>query len=241
MTQPPNQPLTDSDKQPTTPLQARTANVRLVVDLNQLHPDQICVYAVLGEGDDSQRILIYIIEYKAPHKLTQPHLRMGLRHGMDIKEEVDDRATRPLAGDTDGIFQYHSERVTVAAVCQTYHCMIEAGLEYSYLTTGESVVFFKIDWKNPEKLCFHLAEPVNEVDARPDNEDAIHCTMISQVLVFTLLAIRAEKHGQDERARANRSLKVWGTDYNIEYRNIPESERKSHHLSRHTSQRTTKL
>ncbi|KAF5966609.1 reticulocyte-binding protein 2 like protein a [Fusarium bulbicola] len=43
-------------------------------DLNQLRPDQICVY----RSDDtmsSHRTMLYISEYKPPHKLTAQHLR----------------------------------------------------------------------------------------------------------------------------------------------------------------------
>ncbi|KAK8092143.1 uncharacterized protein PG998_015156 [Apiospora kogelbergensis] len=58
-------------------------------DLHQLRPDQICVYR-----DDSStsalRTMVYVCEYKPPHKLTAPHLRVGLR-AMSIYEEVVNR------------------------------------------------------------------------------------------------------------------------------------------------------
>ncbi|KAI1839197.1 hypothetical protein JX266_014592, partial [Neoarthrinium moseri] len=40
-------------------------------------PDQICVYRSEGAGE-TQRTLLYVSEYEAPHKLTAPYLRAGL-------------------------------------------------------------------------------------------------------------------------------------------------------------------
>lgn len=47
--------------------------------------------------------------------------------------------------------------------------MIESGLEYGLLTTGEAIVFLKVDWDEPETLYYHLAEPGPEVSAHPNN------------------------------------------------------------------------
>lgn len=52
------------------------------LDLNQLRPDQICVYRS-NETSSMRRTMLYVSEYKPPHKLTAPHLRLGLR-SMDI-------------------------------------------------------------------------------------------------------------------------------------------------------------
>ncbi|KAH7016320.1 uncharacterized protein B0I36DRAFT_224790, partial [Microdochium trichocladiopsis] len=98
-------------------------------------------------------------------------------------------------------------RVVAAAVSQIYHCMIIGGLAYSYVTTGEAIIFLKIDWK--EQLLFQLAEPRVEVLAHPDN--ALWRTAVSKVLAFTLLAIE-EQHsnpGQDERSRAMEHIGRW--------------------------------
>lgn len=54
-------------------------------------------------------------------------------------------------------------------VTQTFYYMIEGGLEYSLLTTGETVVFLKIDWTDLRILYYHLAKPGPEVLAHLDN------------------------------------------------------------------------
>lgn len=57
--------------------------------------------------------LLFIIEYKAPHKLTKEVLRAGLR-GMDVPEEVIHRSTIPT--DPYEKFNYNADRLVAAAV-----------------------------------------------------------------------------------------------------------------------------
>lgn len=192
-------------------------------DLNQLRPDQICVYRS-NDVLATTRTMIYVSEYKPPHKLTAPHLRLGLR-AMNIPEDVVNRKTIPTSVDPDALFQYHAEKLTASAITQTYHYMMEGGLEYGLLTTGEAIVFLKVDWGEPETLYYHLAEPSSEVSAHP-----IHfhiCTAVGQYLAFSLMALGApgerRMHGQEER-RALR-LSTWDEDFEMTHRSIPESER----------------
>ncbi|EXU95373.1 protein kinase [Metarhizium robertsii] len=157
---------------------------------NQLRPDQICVYRS-EDGQPAKRSMVYVCEYKAPHKLTAQHLRAGLRP-MDMYKEVVNRKTVPTSADPEGRFQYHAERLTAAAVSQTYHYMIEGGLNFGLLTTGEAIVILMIDWDNPQTLYYHLAEPGPEVSAHPHNFHS--CTAVGQYLAFTLIAL--SRHGQ---------------------------------------------
>uniref|UniRef100_A0A0D2Y8C0 EKC/KEOPS complex subunit BUD32 n=1 Tax=Fusarium oxysporum (strain Fo5176) TaxID=660025 RepID=A0A0D2Y8C0_FUSOF len=194
-------------------------------DLNQLRPDQICVYRS-DNTESSRRTMVYVSEYKPPHKLTAPHLRLGLR-AMDIHKEVVNRRTIPTSVDPDARFQYHAEKLTASAITQTYHYMIESGLEYGLLTTGEAIVFLKVDWDEPETLYYHLAEPGPEVSAHPNN---VHiCTAVGQYLAFTLMALGlpGERRGnrQEERLQAMKNLKTWAEDFESTLRSIPENER----------------
>ncbi|KAH6876846.1 hypothetical protein B0T10DRAFT_610192 [Thelonectria olida] len=206
---------------PSTP--PSTPDHRL--DLNQLRPDQICVYRSDNAGS-TRRTMIYISEYKPPHKLTAPHLRLGLRP-MNIYKDVVNRKTIPTSVDPDARFQYHAERLTAAAITQTYHYMIEGGLEYGLLTTGEAIVFLKIDWREPETLFYHLAEPDAEVSAHPDHFHL--CTAVGQYLAFSLMALGSpgerRLRRQDERRQATEKLKTWMEDFETTLRSIPEDER----------------
>ncbi|KAH8742673.1 hypothetical protein F5883DRAFT_723029 [Diaporthe sp. PMI_573] len=206
---------------PSTP--PSTPDHRL--NLNQLRPDQICIYRSDTAGS-TRRTMIYISEYKPPHKLTAPHLRLGLRP-MNIYKDVVNRKTIPTSVDPDARFQYHAERLTAAAITQTYHYMIEGGLEYGLLTTGEAIVFLKIDWREPETLLYHLAEPDAEVPAHPNYFHL--CTAVGQYLAFSLMALgppgERRLRGQDERRQATEKLKTWMEDFETTLRSIPEDER----------------
>ena len=193
-------------------------------DLHRLRPDQICIYR--SGTSPEQRAMIFVSEYKAPHKLTAPHLRAGLRP-MNIYKEVVNRKTIPTSMDADGRFAYYAERLTASALTQTYHYMVEGGLEYGLLTTGEATVFLKVDWAKPETLYYHLAEPGPEVLAHPEHVQS--SSAVGQYLAFSLLALgrpgQRVEHGQDERERAMGNLRRWAEDFETTLRSIPESER----------------
>ena len=203
---------------PSTPPQ--TPNQRH--DPHQLRADQICIYRS-DNTQSSRRTMLYISEYKPPHKLTASHLRLGLRP-MDIYKEVVNRNTIPTSVDPAARFQYFAERLTASAITQTYHYMIEGGLEYSLLTTGETIVFLTIDWDDPGTLYYHLAEPGPEAAA---HSDQLHlCTAVGQYLAFTLLVLETRgEHGQEERQRATQTLHTWAEDFETTVRSVPDSER----------------
>lgn len=95
-----------------TPSTPRTPDHRR--DLHRLRPDQICVY----RSDNTlftRRTMIYVSEYKAPHKLATPHRRLGLRP-MNVYKEVVNRKTIPTTFDPDARFQYHGEGLTASAI-----------------------------------------------------------------------------------------------------------------------------
>ncbi|KAK3934047.1 hypothetical protein QBC46DRAFT_429337 [Diplogelasinospora grovesii] len=208
------------NRPPKTPAQAR-------LNLYQQRPNQICVYKHNDQGLEEQPDSIaYIIEYKAPHKLTLPQLRVGLRP-MDIYKEVVNQATVPPDQDLEGLFAYHADRLVAAAVTQTFHYIVEAGLDYSCLTTGEGIVFLYLDWgSNPVTLYGHLASPASEVQAHAQN--VASCAAAGQVLAFTLMALsQMREHSQQERERVVKSLKTWAVDWEQILLDIPSTARKA--------------
>ncbi|KAF4123458.1 hypothetical protein GMORB2_6159 [Geosmithia morbida] len=168
----------------------------------RLRTDQICVFR-----NSAQRDIAYVIEYKAPHKLHTAHLEQGLRQ-MDIFREVVNKQTIPTA-DPDK-FKHYAELLSAAAVTQTYHYMLEAGLEYSYLTNGDAIVFLKIDWADPAVLHYHLAQPSREVLV---DGDAAYSNAICQVLAFTLTALQSRQHTNSERVAATEKCQKWEVDF----------------------------
>ncbi|KAH8193699.1 hypothetical protein TruAng_012136 [Truncatella angustata] len=147
---------------------------------------------------------------------------------MDIFKDVVNRKTIPTAADPDGRFQYHAERLTAAAITQTYNYMIEGGLEYGLLTTGETIVFLRVDWREPGTFLYHLAEPAFEVAAQSGEHHA--CTAVGQYLAFSLMALGPPGNppnvrSQDERQRVILGLRRWAEYFETTLRSIPRDER----------------
>ncbi|KAJ6436970.1 Protein phosphatase 1 regulatory subunit 3A [Purpureocillium lavendulum] len=190
-------------------------------NLKKLQADQICVYR--SDATQGSRTRAFICEYKPPNKLTVQHLHVGLQV-RDIYKEVVNRKTIPTSEDPEARFKYHAEKLTASAITQTYHYMIEGGLEYSLLTTGEAIVFLKVDWREPGTLFYHMAVPSIEVAAQ--TMDARLCTAVAQYLAFTLLAIDGlGTRWQDERDRATKELNKWEVSFESTYQSIPEQDR----------------
>ncbi|KAH7143376.1 hypothetical protein DER46DRAFT_630875 [Fusarium sp. MPI-SDFR-AT-0072] len=104
------------------------------------------------------------------------------------------RKTIPTSVDLDALFQYYTERLTASAITQTYHYMIESGLEYGNLTI----------------------EPRYEVSAHPSSFHV--CTAVGQYLAFTLIALGLP----GEQPMDN--LKTWAEDFETILHSIPENE-----------------
>lgn len=166
-----------------------------------------------------QEDVAFVIEYKAPHKLHTSHLTRGLRQ-MSILDEVASRDAIPTAGSDS--YVHHAELLAAAAITQTYHYMLEAGLEYGYLTNGDSIVFLNIDWSDPTVLRYHLAQPSREALV---HQETAYSNAVCQVLAFTVMALQSRQHGIDERMAAVNSCKSWEVDFeNVVQRIIGEDE-----------------
>jgi hypothetical protein len=51
--------------------------------------------------------------------------------------------------------EHNSDEAVAAVLTQTFHYMIQCGLEYSYITTGEAFVFLRIKEEDPTTLYYH--------------------------------------------------------------------------------------
>ena len=203
--------------QPFTP-------IRAIPSFSGLRADQICVYTA-AEDDDTPRKLAFVVEYKAPHKLTLASLRLGLRE-MDIKSVVD-RDLVPTAENPDH-FQYHADRLVASVITQTFSYMIQGGTQYGYITTGEAFVFLRIRIDDPRTVYYHLAEPGIDVIAQKEaSQDFVHRTAVSQILAFSLLALESASGNQRWRQDAVDALDIWKVDYGAVLRAMPDSARMS--------------
>ncbi|KAL1960140.1 hypothetical protein VTO42DRAFT_8683 [Malbranchea cinnamomea] len=166
--------------------------------------DQNCVYMEAG----GQRRLLYIIEYKAAHKLTDAYLRAGLRR-MNMWEQVVQRRTIPT--DSTEKLQYNAELLSCAAVTQAYEYMMKAGLEFGTLTNGSSKVMLWIPEDDPATLHYCLLEPRR--DAEPDENGFRYAyTALGCHVGLTLLALQQPQRGQKWRNTNIQKLNRWKVD-----------------------------
>lgn len=167
---------------------------------------------------------VYVAEYIAPYKLTSLHLRAGLRP-MDVYTEIVNGATMPPTSDDEAVFKYHAERLAAAALAQTYQQMIENGLQYGLFSTGEAMVFLKVDWANPGVLQYHLAEPGPEVADHQEYPQAR--SAVGQCLAFSLMALGQPgarmQRPQDERDKVAAGLRRWAVDLEAMAQSMPDS------------------
>ncbi|PSS25711.1 hypothetical protein M430DRAFT_33320 [Amorphotheca resinae ATCC 22711] len=190
---------------------------------DNLQNDQICVY----KEADGTRSLCMVVGHKSSHKLSVSHLRAGLLQAdngsMNIPEGVINRITIPT--DPDEKFVYNSELLTVAALTQTYSYMIENGLKYSKLTTGEADIFLLIKKKEPHTLYYHLAEAKIEAEAQSEVDILLSRTAVSQNLTFCIMALDSKPHSQKWRNYTLEKAYKAVIDHEAILRQIPPDEK----------------
>ncbi|CAG8126493.1 unnamed protein product, partial [Penicillium nalgiovense] len=129
--------------------------------------DQFCVHTVA----DERQIPVHAVEFKAPHKVTIPELVAGLHH-IDLARDVIDQE-----GDT---FEFYATCLVAAVVTQIFSYMIDSGVQYGYICTGEAFVFLHIPEDDPTVVQYFMCIPNQDVQA--DDELRLHRTAIGQVL-----------------------------------------------------------
>ena len=74
--------------------------------------------------------------------------------------------------------------------------MIENGLEYSKLVTGEADIFLQLKEDELHTLYYHLAEPNIEAEAQSEVDILLCRTAVSQTLTFCLMALDSKPRSQ---------------------------------------------
>ncbi|KAH6719535.1 hypothetical protein BKA61DRAFT_571536 [Leptodontidium sp. MPI-SDFR-AT-0119] len=145
------------------------------------------------------------------------------QRSMNIPEDVINRITIPT--DPEEKFVYNSEWLTAAALTQTYTYMIENGLQYSKLVTGEADVFLQLKEDEPHTLYYHLAEPNIEGEAQDEAEILLCRTAVSQTLTFCLMALDSKPRSQKWRNHALETAYKAVIDHEAILRQIPPEEK----------------
>ncbi|KAJ5238281.1 hypothetical protein N7468_002900 [Penicillium chermesinum] len=137
-------------------------------------------------------------------------------HRMDLARDVIEQE-----GDT---FDFYATRLVAAVVTQIFSYMIDSGVRYGYICTGEGFVFLHIPEDDPTIVQYFLCIP--NQDVQPGDELRLHRTAIGQVLAFTLQALAAGVPPQEWHDVAHDTLRTWEVEYLDVLKEIPETLRK---------------
>ncbi|KAL9099373.1 MAG: hypothetical protein Q9163_005121 [Psora crenata] len=188
--------------------------------------DQFCVYNITSEtGDPEYRVAALVVEYKAPHKLELGCIYEGLQN-MELDEVTH-------CSETDSP-RDRIRRLIAAAITQAFSYMVQAGLEYGYIYTGEAIIFLRVP-DNPDTVYYFLSVPSGDVGETTGlvsdigGQNRLHLTAVGQVLAFTLQALKRRPRSQEWRNNAAARLQRWAVVYNVIFdsispKDIPSSE-----------------
>ena len=175
------------------------------------------VYIRTKEGNLNQ--LVLLVEYKPPHKLSIECIHAGLK-----ELRLPDVTHRPTIPDDDPAkYMQESEEAVATVVAQVYTYMIDSGIQYSYLTTGQAFIFFYLDDQDLNTLLYHLAIPQ---DIATDTLNWISLTAIAQVLSFYILACGGRSYDQDKRLQHRHNVAMWKQDDTTRLDNMTPSPHK---------------
>jgi hypothetical protein len=178
--------------------------------------DQFCVYST---GEES-RTAAFVIEYKAPHKIPLGYIYEGL-DDMDLDDVVECRETESPRD--------RFRRLMAAIITQAFSYMVQVGVEYGCVCTGEANIFLRVP-HDPTTIYYFLSVPKGDVgdttgwapDA--DGPNRLHLTAVGQMLAFTLQALRTPLRSHRWRKETSARLKSWEVLYNILLDDIPSHE-----------------
>ncbi|PWY76749.1 hypothetical protein BO83DRAFT_377226 [Aspergillus eucalypticola CBS 122712] len=134
---------------PSTRGRARSAQRPIHRRRRNRRADQFCVHVL----SDDQRVPVYAVEHKAPHKLSLAEILAGL-HEMDLETDV-------INTDVDS-FEYHATRLVAAVITQLFSYMVDVGVQHGYICTGEAFICLRIT-EDPSVVQYYLLLPNRDV------------------------------------------------------------------------------
>ncbi|OAL35138.1 hypothetical protein AYO20_05615 [Fonsecaea nubica] len=187
--------------------------------------DQFCVYSVYSvtndAGDVIHRTPVLIMEYKAAHKLTLGHIYTGLNE-MDLDDIVQEKLDEDIP--------QRCQRLVAAVLTQAFAYMIAARLEFSYVFTGEALIFLRVPEDDCSCLQYALAVPQGDVGPTTgwteglEHDNRLHLTAVGQLLAFTLRAIQSPRRDLRWQRVAEAQLETWQVFLQELQQDIPDEK-----------------
>lgn len=194
----------------------------LSVDTQRTQPprnsraDQFCV---VRSRDGIARPVV-AIEYKAPHKLTMEEICRGLESEIWPERDVIDQSRDD--------FTFLCRNLMAAVITQLFSYMIDRGVRYGYISTGEAFIFLRIP-EDPAIVYYSVNIPNR--DCAYDQENRLQRTAVSQVVAFIQQALQDEQPSQAWIQSARSQLKRWKVEFIDVLQTIPETLRKTRDAS----------
>lgn len=178
----------------------------------KLYPDQWCFRV----DDDGRHVPIFVIEYKAAHKLRASMIQTALSNASDdgglFADVIDALGSGKISVDEEVRYVEDAKRNTAQVLAQAFHYMIEFGLCYCYIASGEALLLLCIQPDDPRTLYYHLAVPNEDVGPAEGPQD-LKNTPVALVSTLVLLALDAPVQMQRWKQMAQSVLKPWPKPY----------------------------
>lgn len=117
-----------------------------------------------------------------------------------------------------------------AVITQFSSYMIDKGVRYGYICTGEVFVFLQIDEDDPACVYYSMNLPREDYLAA-DQRSQLQRTAVAQAFAFIQQATASEPLSQSWMDKAVQSLRRWKVEFIDILKNIPETERRSRDTS----------
>ena len=125
-------------------------------------------------------LLTLLVQYKAPHKLTQREVTTSLTSEIQPDRDVIDQTGKEP--------EFAAKALATAVVTQLFSYMIGKNIRYGYVCTGQTFVFLRIP-DNPTVGYYYVS--VFNLDVLDGDECRLHQTAVAQVFAFILQALRS--------------------------------------------------
>ena len=164
-------------------------------------PDQYIVSTTVDADGKKIGKPVFIGESKVKQKFSLETIRLGLQH-MDLPADVG-HGTGPSEAEEK------ARRIVAAVITQAYSYMLDCGMEYGYIFTGEAFIFLRVPEDDFSSILYSLSVPTEDVGASTEESVQLHLSAVAQMLTFALRALKAPQRSQAWRANARAKSQVW--------------------------------
>ena len=205
-------------EQPEPPAKPKEINARLVPEDKALAD----LHALCSRRNHRIRLIVH---FASNRRVWPGLLRAGFRQ-MQLEKDVLSRVSESQGLKTNELnkqarayrLQFQADQLCAALATLNFHYMVENGLEYSFVETGENLIFFRIDMDDPSTLLYHVADYPNWCANELAEGHSFHLnplfperspeqTAVAQLMTICALAVRSPVRNQKWRHEIGRQLK----------------------------------